>query len=480
MTAPARQINRDLLTHDQRWRLDELTSQAQYGTPRGKRHAERQLAALTRHLLALQAPPMSATEAAAEIAAARTGVSIGQGSTPLPPLQGLTGEDYSGVERKVLLFDVQALKQDNTCEQVLEARGIQVRGRKCGCPVHGSRGTGVMAVYPDHVHCHSCGFHGDVIKLVAALEGLDHIADFKVVCEILGGQREASARVIAPTRRAASAAPTPRQRDLGPLADAAQKALRDGISADDPQCLRALEYLTTERGFSLEQIEAWGLGLITPSIPSALLPLVRDADRSDERWRGRITIPCRNADGSVYTVKARSVGNPPAGQDKYFNPSRTPVRPFLWGQLQPEADVLIVEGELDALSAMAAGIDDVIAVPGVGALSETHAAKLAQHGRPVYLLLDPDTLLERTLIANLKDVSDADLPTGPARAARNLARRLLAAGCDLRLVPALPGGTDLNGILAAQGPDALLEQLITGLENAVTLRPPPKRRRYIC
>lgn len=466
----AQTLDREQLTRDQLWRLDELTERARKGNPRVKLELER----LTARLLGAQR--LTSAEAAEEMSQAIAGRQVGQGGAiPLPALLGLTGSLTPGT-RQVKRYDVETIKRNNPPAQVLGRYGVTVRGKNCRCPVHRSRGEGVMQVEADHVYCHSCGFHGSAIDLVMALEEVG----FREACAILGGTTELTVVDWTPPSRPKEAGPAPVQRNLSPLAHAAHVALWEGVANGEANCIRALEYLTVERGFTEAQLVDWGIGLITPVVSSTLLPFIRDADRTDERWRGRITIPCRNQDGSVYTVKARSVGAPRKGEDKYFNPARTSVRPFLWGQLPASGEVLIVEGELDALSALAAGIGEVIAVPGVSALSEAHAQALAARRAPVYLLLDPDTLLNRTILGDLKDTPDRELPEGPARAARRLARRLLEAGCDLRLVLPLAGGVDLNATLAEHGADVLLEQLVQGLDAAVSLSPARQVRRAVC
>lgn len=50
------------------------------------------------------------------------------------------------------------------------------------CPFHEEK-SGSMKIYPDHVYCFGCGWYGDQIDFVGAMENLD----FKEAFMVLGG-----------------------------------------------------------------------------------------------------------------------------------------------------------------------------------------------------------------------------------------------------------------------------------------------------
>lgn len=88
-------------------------------------------------------------------------------------------------------FDVDAIRAAHPLPEYLTGRGFTLRRTRDRwamlCPFHDER-TPSFAVWPDHGHCFGCGWHGDTIDLVAALDGLD----FAETCRRLGGIETAS------------------------------------------------------------------------------------------------------------------------------------------------------------------------------------------------------------------------------------------------------------------------------------------------
>jgi DNA primase len=79
------------------------------------------------------------------------------------------GQDYA------LKKAIKAVKGAVSIEEYLSDRGVQVRGNRARCIVHGGDNPGSFAVYPDseagHWHCFRCLEGGDVIDLAQAVEG---------------------------------------------------------------------------------------------------------------------------------------------------------------------------------------------------------------------------------------------------------------------------------------------------------------------
>lgn len=67
----------------------------------------------------------------------------------------------------------------------------EVRGGKARCVAPGHHDANPsMHLYDDHVHCFSCGFHGDVVDVWAATRGFDRPSEealdlFNPVCRFL-------------------------------------------------------------------------------------------------------------------------------------------------------------------------------------------------------------------------------------------------------------------------------------------------------
>lgn len=83
-------------------------------------------------------------------------------------------------------FDLAAIRAARPLPDYLTGRGFTLRrtGHRWAmvCPFHNER-TASFTVWADHGHCYGCGWHGDVIDLAAALDGLT----FADACRRLGG-----------------------------------------------------------------------------------------------------------------------------------------------------------------------------------------------------------------------------------------------------------------------------------------------------
>ena len=168
-----------------------------------------------------------------------------------------------------------------------------------------------------------------------------------------------------------------------------------------------------------------------------------------DTYRGRIIIPVTNNTGRINGFIGRDV----TGDDrapKYRNPTRTPTfnksrilyRPTHHA-LAADANVVVVEGVLDALAIAAAaarrGVMDRFApctTSGVTASHEQVCRVLALHGRPPVIALDGDT-------------------AGAEGTKRWLASLCLENGRPA-LVTNLPAGTDPAAWLAAHGDPGLM------------------------
>ncbi len=68
--------------------------------------------------------------------------------------------------------NIRAVQDAVSLQDYLLERGAQINGKRCICPVHQGTNAASFALYDDHAHCFSCGWHGGVIKLHAELESM--------------------------------------------------------------------------------------------------------------------------------------------------------------------------------------------------------------------------------------------------------------------------------------------------------------------
>ena len=64
--------------------------------------------------------------------------------------------------------------QDQVSPREVLERYFHVRGSKARCVAPGHEDDNPsMSLYDDHVHCFSCGFHGDVVNVWAAMRDFE-------------------------------------------------------------------------------------------------------------------------------------------------------------------------------------------------------------------------------------------------------------------------------------------------------------------
>jgi DNA primase len=240
------------------------------------------------------------------------------------------------------------------------------------CPFHAEK-TPSFTVNDDRglFHCFGCGAGGSVFTFLMRAESIS----FREAVELLA-------------RRAGIELPRDSERDGGDqrrplieLNDTAQRFFRAALGADVGASAR--RYLE-RRGVSGEIIERYGLGFCPASgsalgraLASRRQPLQKAVDlgllgrRADgstyDRLRGRVTFPIRDGSGNVLGFGGRTLGD---DQPKYLNSPESSLfhkGSVLYGlyearqAIRDAGRVIIVEGYLDALALVDAGIAPVVA-----------------------------------------------------------------------------------------------------------------------
>lgn len=320
------------------------------------------------------------------------------------------------------------------------------RNWKGCCPFHNER-TPSFYVYDDGYHCFGCGAHGDAVSFAMQTEGLafpDAVA-----------QLAAEAGLDVP-KASAQAAQAERQRlDLTAVLDAAQAIFIRRLHA--PEGAAGLAYLH-ERGLTDDTIRRFGLGwsgdgrgalireLAAQDIPVERLVeagLVRDGEGgARELFFGRVTFPIRDRRGRIVSFGGRTLGD---GKPKYLNGPETSLfqkRRTLFALdlardgVREGADLLVVEGYLDAIALHQAGFGGAVAPLGTALTDEQFEALWRLSPMPV-LCFDGDAAGRRAAAR----VADIALP-------------LLTPDRSLSLA-SLPEGEDPDSLLRHGGPAAM-------------------------
>ena len=281
------------------------------------------------------------------------------------------------------------------------------------CPFHGEK-TASFSVHATRqfFHCFGCGESGDVFTFVQKIENIGFPEAVKVVAQKSG--------IPLPKREFSSPEEAQENRQRAKLLELHESAttwfeeqLRSAEGA------RAREYLAG-RGLTPEAIATFRIGyapdsfnamrdLLQSKAPPDLLRLSglfsskEQPDGSNgplyARFRKRITFPIRNEAGRPIAFTARALDSDDKSGPKYLNSPETPL--YSKGQvlfnldkarqaIRQQGYALLVEGQMDCITAYMAGFQNVLATSGT-AFTEMQVRLLSRFTKRLFINFDPDT-----------------------------------------------------------------------------------------
>jgi DNA primase len=281
------------------------------------------------------------------------------------------------------------------------------------CPFHGEKTASfsVQAVR-QFFYCFGCGESGDVFSFVQKIENVGFPEAVKIVAQKCG--------IALPKQEFSTPEQAEESRQRGKLLDLHELAttwfeeqLRSAEGA------RAREYLTG-RGLTAEAIAKFRIGYAPDSFnalrdrlqataPPDLLRLsglFSSKEQPDgsagplySRFRKRITFPIHSESGRVIAFTARALDSEEKSGPKYMNSPETPL--YSKGQVLFNLDkarqairerrfALLVEGQMDCITAYMAGFHNVLATSGT-AFTEMQVRLLSRYGKRLFINFDPDT-----------------------------------------------------------------------------------------
>lgn len=322
------------------------------------------------------------------------------------------------------------------------------------CPFHQEK-TPSFFVNPSKqsYYCHGCGAGGAVFQFLMQYENIDFpesVRRLAIRAGIVIAEEEFSAEEEAKQNL--------RKRLLRLHFEASawfhQNLLRTKAAA------HARSYLQS-RGINIETAKRWQIGFAPSSwdalthwaatakftkeelVESGLVKLREESDprsRIYDRFRDRLMFPIHNDIGEVVAFSGRIL-DPKTPGGKYVNSPETPL--FSKGNLlfglhlskryiANTHQAIVLEGQLDLISAFEAGIQNVVAPQGT-ALTARHAALLHRFADAVILFFDADAAGEK--------------------AAERAIEVLYAAGLQVK-IGKLPPGEDPDSMIRKTGPDS--------------------------
>ena len=311
----------------------------------------------------------------------------------------------------------QTVKQQADIVKII---GEYVRLKKAGaqnysglCPFHAEK-TPSFSVHAGRqfFHCFGCGQSGDVFSFIQKIENVSFPEAVKTIagkCGIALPKREFSS----PEEAAES-----RQRGkLIELHEAATAWFEQQLKS--PEGALAREYLAG-RGMNDAGVAKFRIGYAPESYHSLRDRLQGMADEATlrasglfsfkeqedgkqgplyARFRKRITFPIANESGRIIAFTARALESGDKAGPKYMNSPETSL--YTKGQVLFNLDkargairetdfALLVEGQMDCISAFLAGITNVLATSGT-AFTEAQVRLLSRYTTRVIVNFDPDT-----------------------------------------------------------------------------------------
>jgi DNA primase len=281
------------------------------------------------------------------------------------------------------------------------------------CPFHGEK-TPSFSVHAvrQFYHCFGCNESGDVFSFVQKIENVGFPEAVKLVAQKCG--------IALPKREFSSPEEAQESRQRGKLLDLHELAtsfFEDQLRSAEGA--RAREYLTN-RGLTAEAIAKFRIGYAPESFnalrdrlqgtaPADLLRLsglLSSKEQPDgsagplyARFRKRITFPIHNESGRVIAFTARALDSDEKSGPKYMNSPETPL--YSKGQVLFNLDkarqairertfALLVEGQMDCITAYMAGFHNVLATSGT-AFTEMQVRLLSRYTKRLFVNFDPDT-----------------------------------------------------------------------------------------
>ena len=280
------------------------------------------------------------------------------------------------------------------------------------CPFHGEKSPSFSVhAARQFYHCFGCHESGDVFSFVQKMDKVGFTEAVKVVAKKCG--------IPLPKREFATLEEAEENRQRGKLLELHEQAttwFEEQLRA--PEGARAREYLTG-RGVTAATIAKFRIGYAPDSFNALrdrlqgtappdvlrLSGLFSAKEQQDgslgalySRFRKRVMFPICNESGRVIAFTARALDSDEKSGPKYMNSPETPL--YSKGQVLFNLDkarqpirqqnfALLVEGQMDCITAYMAGIQNVLATSGT-AFTEMQVRLLGRYTKRLFINFDPD------------------------------------------------------------------------------------------
>lgn len=294
---------------------------------------------------------------------------------------------------------------------IVELVGTRVALKKAGrhfkglCPFHSEKSPSFI-VSPERqsFKCFGCQEGGDVLTFLQKYDGMSFLESLEFLAKKVG---------ITLTSYRPTAEDSRRKRYLE-IMSLASEYYQYLLNKHESGKI-AREYLRG-RGITNESIEKFGLGYAPSQWRSVSEFLTKKKSYSNEeleevgltiksgegryydRFRGRVIFPLRDHKGVVVGFSGRTLEQD-AKEAKYINSPETSIyhkSRMLYGlwenreMIRKDDRIVLVEGELDVIPSVQAGVKSVVAIKG-SAFTEEQAQLIARYTKNVLMSLDADS-----------------------------------------------------------------------------------------
>jgi DNA primase len=377
----------------------------------------------------------------------------------------------------VSLIPPETIEQITSANDIVEVVGGYFPLKRSGpvfkalCPFHQER-TPSFTVNPQRqiFKCFGCGAGGGVIRFVMNYENLDFISAAKKLAERAGIRLEEGEMSAEDSARYSM-----RRRLLALHAEAAEFFHWHLMKKPSAQIAR--DYLKS-RGVGGETAKSWKLGYAPDEwdamrefggrngfsdeelIASGLVKLREEEQPRGEfydRFRARVMFPICKDDGEVIAFSGR-VLEADAKAAKYVNSPETMLftkGAVLFGlhkskrAIIGKASAIVLEGQLDLITAFESGVENVVAPQGT-AFTEEHARKIKRCFPDglgeVVLCFDADSAGDKAAVRTFSSILSA---TASVLSKENI----------LIKVAEMPPGEDPDSMIRGKGAGAFIERI---------------------
>lgn len=303
-------------------------------------------------------------------------------------------------------------------QTILEHYGLKVTKNKCNCPFHNDTHPS-MSIHSGKgiAKCFACGSGGDAISFIKKYENeINHnpIGFKEAMQKAIEIQK---LNIIIPeNKNTPLTEEEKRVQKLNNILKDAMTISENNLKVNNINCQNALKYLKN-RSLSTEIINQFHIGfnLGTNNVMNNLLEkyslddlievgIVKDSGNGYiDVFSNRITIPIFDSNGNVVGFGARAIND--SIKPKYLNTKETEIfnkSKLLFNYHKAKSyarndELIIVEGYMDAISAKAMKVDNVVASMGT-ALTKEHIDLIKKLKCEVTLCLDNDNAGKEAMI----------------------------------------------------------------------------------